>query len=245
MKPLAAHALLALGLACTGAPAQVAPPEPDLPAWHFKLTPSVYSNRQAPNASDLNLRGNFGPHALWLGQYRQAGFGEQLRAGYEYTASPDWGQLVYSLQTAERGFAGGALTAQIGHAVYGIFGWGRTNLQPYYNLNFDPNDAITLGLGGSWGQGQQLSLYRIQDDRLHTGQQVTHLVWRTHPNPNHRLSVDLARKRGRGSSDGPWLQGQSLSLTWDWSGHFVRLARDQRVNFSEDTQTRLSLGWRF
>ena len=122
MKPLAAHALLALGLACSDAPAQVAPPEPDLPAWHFKLTPSVYSNRQAPNASDLNLRGNFGPHALWLGQYRQAGFGEQLRAGYEYTASPDWGQLVYSLQTAERGFAGGALTAQIGHAVYGIVG---------------------------------------------------------------------------------------------------------------------------
>ena len=243
MKPRAAQALLALSLACASAWAQEAPSEPM--GWHFKLTPSVYSNRQAPAASDVNLRGNLGPHALWLGQYRQAGFGEQLRAGYEYTASPDWGQLVYSLQTAERGFAGGALTAQLGHAVYGIVGWGRTNLQPYYNLNFDPNDAITLGLGGDWGQGQQLSLYRIQDDRLHTGQQVTHLVWRIHPSPSQRLSVDLAHKRGRAASEGPWLQGQSLSLTWDWSGHFVRLAHDQRVNFSDDTQTRVSLGWRF
>ena len=243
MKRLAARTLLALGLACVGAWAQEAQPEPT--AWHFKLTPSVYSNRQAPAASDVNLRGNLGPHALWLGQYRQAGFGEQLRAGYEYTDSPNWGQMVYSLQTAERGFAGGALTAQIGHTVYGIVGWGRTNLQPYYNLNFDPNDAITLGLGGQWSERHQLSLYRIQDDRLHTGQHVTHLVWRYHPSDSQRLSVDLAQKRGRGASEGPWLQGESLSLTWDWSGHFVRLARDQRVNFTDDTQTRISLGWRF
>ena len=239
---VAACVAAVLGPACAQAPDADTPGPP--PAWPFKLTPAVYRNRQAPAATDGNLRGNLGPHALWLGQYRQAGFGEQLRAGYEYTASPDWGQLVYSLQSAERGFAGGALTAQIGHAFYGVAGWGRTNLQPYYNLNFDPNDAITLGLGGQW-QSHQLSLTRTQDDRLHTGQRVTHLVWRYHPAPDQRLSVDLARKAGRSASEGPWLQGASLSLTWDWSGHFVRLARDQRVNFSEDTQTRASLGWRF
>ena len=234
-----------LALASGAALAQSLPPEADAQSWQFKLTPSLYSNRQAPAASDVNLRGNLGPHALWLGQYRQAGFGEQLRAGYEYTASPDWGQLVYSLQSAERGFAGGALTAQIGHTLYGIAGWGRTNLQPYYNLNFDPNDTITVGVGAQWGPQHQISLTRIQDDRLHTGQHVTHLVWRYHPAPGQRLSVDLAQKRGRSASEGPWLQGTSLSLTWDWSGHFVRLAHDQRVNFSDDTQTRISLGWRF
>lgn len=237
---LATHTLLAL--TCGAALAQSLPPEAQ--GWHLKLTPSLYSNRQAPAASDVNLRGNLGPHALWLGQYRQAGFGEQLRAGYEYTASPDWGQLVYSLQSAERGFAGGALTAQIGHTLYGIAGWGRTNLRPYYNLNFDPNDAVTLGLGGHW-QGHELSLAQVHDDRLHTGQRVTHLVWRYHRIPGQRLSVDLARKAGRAASDGPWLQGHSLSLSWDWSGHVVRLARDQRVNFSDDTQTRVSLAWRF
>ena len=217
----------------------------DAETWAFKLTPSVYSNRLAPQATDLNLRGNLGPHALWIGQYRQAGFGEQIRTGYEYTASLDWAQLVSSLQAAEGGFAGASLTAQIGQEVYGIAGWGRTNLRPYYNLNFDPNDAITLGLGRWWGRQHQISLYRIQDDRLHTGQRVTHLLWRYHPDEVHHLSLDLADKRGRSEASGPWLQGHSLSLTWDWHGHFVRVAVDHKVNFTDDTQKRLSVGWRF
>ena len=213
--------------------------------WRFKLTPSVYRNRDAPDATDVNLRGNLGPHALWVGQYRQGGFGEQTRAGYEYTATPHWGQVVYSVQAAEQGFGGGAVTAQIGQRVYGIVGWGRTNLKTYYNLNFDPNDAVTLGVGGWWGTQHQISLTHTFDDRLHTDQRVTHLVWRYHPNPEHRLTLDLADKRGRSDADGPWLQGNSLSLTWDWQGHFVRLAVDQKVNFSDDTQQRLSIGWRF
>ena len=217
----------------------------DADPWTFKLTPSLYSNRDAPQATDLNLRGNLGPHALWIGQYRQPGFGEQIRTGYEYTARPDWGQLVTSLQAAEGGFAGASLTAQIGHTDYGIAGWGRTNLRPYYNLNFDPNDALTLGVGGWWGRQHQISLYRIQDDRLHTGQRVTHLLWRYHLDEVHRLTLDLADKRGRSEASGPWLQGNSLSLTWDWQGHFVRVAVDQKVNFTDDTQKRLSVGWRF
>lgn len=222
------------------AAAQDAAPE----TWRFKLTPSVYSQREAPQATDLNLRGNLGPHALWMGQYRQSGFGEQTRAGYEYTASPDWGQVVYSVQLAEGGFAGGSVTAQVGQQVYGIVGWGRTNLQPYYNLNFDPNDAVTLGVGTSWDT-HQLNLTQIHDDRLHTGQRVTHLLWHWRINDAHRVSVDLADKRGRGDVNGPWLRGNSLTLTWDWRGHFVRLAADQKVNFSDDTQKRLSIGWRF
>ena len=213
--------------------------------WSFKLTPSVYSNRDAAQATDLNLRGNLGPHALWVGQYRQSGFGEQTRTGYEYTASPGWGQVVYSLQAAERGFFGGSVTSQIGHEVYAIAGWGRTNLRTYYNLNFDPNDAITLGVGGWWGPQHQISVFRIQDDRLHTGQRVTHLVWRYHPDSQHRLTFDVADKRGRVDADGPWLQGSSVSLTWDWQGHFARAALDRKVNFSDDKQTRLSVGWRF
>ena len=234
--------LLAIG--CLGS-CMAGAQEDAAPSWSFKLTPSVYSNRNAPQATDLNLRGNLGPHALWVGQYRQSGFGEQLRTGYEYTASPDWGQIVYSLQAAKRGFAGGSVTTQIGHKVYAIAGWGRTNLRTYYNLNFDPNDAITLGLGGWWGEQHQFNLYRIQDDRLHTGQHVTHLVWRYRPDNGHRLTLDLADKRGRSDASGPWLQGSSVSLTWDWDRYFVRAALDHKVNFTDDTQKRLSLGWRF
>ena len=217
----------------------------DPPAWAFKLTPSVYSNRSAPQATDVNLRGNQGPHALWIGQYSQAGFGEQLRTGYEYTDNPGWGQIVYSLQAAERGFAGGSVTAQIGHQFYAITGWGRTNLRTYYNLNFDPNDAITLGVGAWLNTQHQVSMVQIQDDRLQTGQRVTHLVWRYRPDDTHRLTLDLANKRGRGDADGPLLQGGSVSLTWDWAQYFVRVALDRKVNFTDDTQKRLSLGWRF
>lgn len=213
--------------------------------WAFKFTPSVYSHREAPQATDLNLRGNLGPHALWVGQYQQAGFGEQLRVGYEYTAAPAWGQVVYSAQAAEGGFAGGSVTAQLGHEVYAIAGWGRTNLQPYYNLNFDPNDALTLGLGSRWQERHQISLVQTRDDRLHTGQRVTHLLWRWQVNEDQRMSLDLADKRGRSEASGPWLRGNSVTLTWDWRGHFVRLARDRKVNFSDDTQTRLSIGWLF
>ena len=232
-----------LGLLC-GAMGVAAAQDNQAQAWTFKLTPSVYNNRLAPQATDLNLRGNLGPHALWIGQYRSSDFGEQTRMGYEYTLSPAWGQLVYSAQAADGGFAGGALTAQVGGEVYGIVGWGRTNLRPYYNLNFDPNDAITLGIGTQWGQ-HQITLTQIRDDRLHTGQQVTHLLWHWRLSDFQRLSADLADKRGRSDGDGPWLHGNSLSLTWDWRGHFVRLAVDQKVNFSDDTQKRLSLGWRF
>lgn len=233
------------GLALCAGAGPVLAQEASAERWSFKLTPSLYSQREAPQASDLNLRANLGPHALWIGQYRQAGFGEQMRAGYEYTASPGWGQIVYSAQAAEGGFAGGSVTAQIGGERYAIVGWGRTNLQPYYNLNFDPNDAFTLGLGGWWQQRHQISLAQTRDDRLHTGQRVTHLVWRWHLDDSRRLTLDLADKRGRSDADGPWLRGNSLTLTWDWRGHFVRAAVDQKVNFSDDTQTRLSLGWRF
>lgn len=238
MKPCVLFALCAV---CFQAQSQT----DAAPHWSFKFTPSVYSNRAAPQATDLNLRANLGAHALWIGQYRQSGFGEQSRAGYEYTATPEWGQLVYSAQAAEGGFAGGSVTAQLGRKVYGIAGWARTNLKTYYNLNFDPNDAITLGIGGWWGQRHQIGLLRIQDDRLHTGQRVTHLVWRYHPDDAHRLTVDMADKQGRTDADGVWLHGSSLSLTWDWRRYFVHATIDRKVNFTQDKQKRLSLGRRF
>jgi hypothetical protein len=50
-------------------------------------------------------------------------------------------------QPASRGFGGIALTAQTGDKYFALVGFGRTNLKPYANLNFDPNDAITLAAG--------------------------------------------------------------------------------------------------
>ncbi len=85
----------------------------------------------------------------------------------------------------------------------------------------------------------------MQDDRLGTGQQVTHALWRYHPSQRQRLTVDLAYKRGLTDAQGDMVRGHSLSLDWDWDAYFVRLAFDQKVNFSHADQQRLSLGYRF
>ena len=40
-------------------------------AWAFKLTPSYYVTTHEKDAIDLNLRANYGAHAVWLGYYRR------------------------------------------------------------------------------------------------------------------------------------------------------------------------------
>lgn len=224
--------------------AQTTATEPP-PSWHFKLTPSVYATTGLTTATDVNLRANRQGHALWVGQYQQNGNGQQTRLGYEYTASTDWGQVVPSVQAATGGFVGGSVNLQIGQQRYGIVGIGRTNVRNYYNLNFDPNDAITLGVGGWWMPQNQWSLFRVQDDRLHTGQRITHGVWRYHPTEHQRLSIDLAQKQGRADANSPQVKGLSLTAGWDWQDYFVRAAIDQKVNFTANDQKRLSVGYRF
>ena len=234
------HACLLAGPAL----AETATPEAT-EAWRFKLTPAVYVTTGQTTATDINLRANRQDHALWVGHYQQNGNGQQTRAGYEYTVSTEWGQIVPSLQAATGGFVGGSANLQIGQQLYGIVGWGRTNLRNYYNLNFDPNDAITLGVGGWWTPQHQWSFFRVQDDRLKTGQKITHLLWRYHPDNKERLTVDLAYKQGRADAESTLVRGHSLTLGWDWQDYFVKAAIDQKVNFSENNQKRLSIGYRF
>lgn len=213
--------------------------------WAFKLTPSYYSTTHESEATDVNLRANNGPHALWLGYYRRGNEFEQTRTGYEYTAQFSSLQLVPSLQLATHGFAGGSLNARIGDAVYALLGFGRTNTRDYYNLNFDPNDSIVYGLGTRLLPKSDLSLFAVKDNRLHTGQVVTHLVWRLSPGDRQRWTVDLSSKRGRASPDDEVVSGRALSVTYDYHDIFVRLARDEKVNFTNEDQMRVSLGLRF
>ena len=213
--------------------------------WIFKLTPSYYATSQQTAATDLNLRANHGPHALWLGYYRRANEFEQTRTGYEYTLQMPFGQLAPSLQLASRGFAGGSINAQIGDPVYVLLGFGRTNTRDYYNLNFDPNDSVVYGLGTRLLPKSTLSLFTVKDNRLHTDQVVTHLVWRLTPEDRQRWTVDLSSKRGRPTPEDESVSGSALALTYDYRDIFFRIARDRKVNFSNDDQTRLSLGLRF
>jgi hypothetical protein len=213
--------------------------------WIFKLTPSYYATSQQTAATDLNLRANHGPHALWLGYYRRANEFEQTRTGYEYTLQMPFGQLVPSLQLASRGFAGGSINAQIGDPVYVLLGFGRTNTRDYYNLNFDPNDSVVYGLGTRLLPKSTLSLFTVKDNRLHTDQVVTHLVWRLSPEDRQRWTVDLSSKRGRPTPEDESVSGSALAVTYDYRDIFFRIARDRKVNFSNDDQTRLSVGLRF
>ena len=214
-------------------------------AWAFKLTPSYYATTHEKDAADLNLRANQGPHAVWLGYYWRGSEFEQIRTGYEYTAQLPFGQLVPSLQLATHGFAGGSINVQVGDLIYVLMGFGRTNTRDYYNLNFDPNDSVVYGLGTRLLPKSNVSVFTVKDNRLHTGQVVTHMVWRVAPDDHQRWTVDLSSKHGRATADDEVVSGKAISVAYDYRNLFIRLARDRKVNFTAEDQTRLSLGLRF
>ena len=217
-------------------------------AW--KLTPSIYHETAGRSAFDLNLRGNLVDDTFWIGEYQRGSEFQQLRGGYEHQFSLPFGKLIASAQAASRGFLGGSATFEIGDAsvtpFYALAGFGRTNLQPYYNLNFDPNDSTLIG--GGWrsaDQNKTATLYRIHDDRLGTGQTVTHLVLRGKTGERSRLTVDLFRREGRSAPEAEYFAATGVSVTYDRDPWFIRLAIDPRANFTASDMTRLAVGMRF
>jgi hypothetical protein len=216
MKP---HYLITSSLAIISAMlinnafAQSEPTEPELT---FKLTPSYYLISNGNDGTDLNLRAEYGGHYGWIGYYHdRLGFA-QTRAGYEYHADFGYVRTVASAQAATHGFIGGSLNAEIGGDTYALVGWGRTNLQDYYNLNFDPNDAVTLGVGTRAIPETELSLYTTADDRLGTGQRVTHMIARKMLDKQQRLTLDITHKSGT-STEGNNVTGNGISLGYDLS----------------------------
>lgn len=255
MKPVwapRAHPLawkLILGLLVCGLlslPTQTMAADEPTPAWQYKFTPSRYMTTGETSGTDLNLRANNSAHTWWIGHYQRGSEFQQTRLGYERTRPWALGQWTLSLQAATHGFAGGALTSQVGSdRVYGLIGYGRTNAQTYYNLNFDPNDAWTWGLGGQVAGNSTLTVFRVQDNRLNTEQRNTHALWRWPLGQQQRLSLDYAIKSGRPDVGQPWVQGHSVSLAYDHHPWFIHWVKDQHVNYSAADQIRLSVGVRF
>ena len=210
----------------------------------YKLTPSYYSSTDGNNASDINLRGSIGQHTVWLGIYSDKNNYHQERVGYENRLDLGLTRWVLSAQLASGGFIGGSVTTEIGGDTFGILGIGRTNLRDYYNLNFDPNDAITIGIGTRAIAKTELSFFQVRDDRLDTQQQVTHFVWRFKPSESQRITIDTSYKSGL-ISDNKFIRGYGLSITYDYHSYFVRIAKDQYANFNDSDLTRLSVGMRF
>jgi hypothetical protein len=210
----------------------------------IKLTPSYYQDSDGNNASDMNIRGSRGPQAGWIGFYRDHNGFQQTRTGYELTRDFELAYIVSSVQAASGGFLGGSINVQLGNPVYAIVGFGRTNLRTYYNLNFDPNDAITIGVGTKAIPDTEISLFHIWDDRLDTRQRVTHLYLHRTVSKKERFSIDGSYKSGL-TSDNNFVAGYALTVTYTYRHYFVRIAHDQYVNFSNTTQNRLSLGMTF
>lgn len=209
-------------------------------AWKLTLGDYRYADY---SGLDVNLRWRDADTNAWIGYYRDREFGTQSRAGIDTTFNP--GRLVQlqpSLQLASQGFLGGSLNLQLGDAWFALGGIGRTNLKPYFNLNFDPNDAITLGAGHRSADGSSYTLFVVADDRLHTRQRDWHLNARL-PLAGIRATLDVLRKTGLGDS-GP-VAGWGFSVTSDWPTWFLRLARDPKQNFSAQDAWRFAAGARF
>jgi hypothetical protein len=208
--------------------------------WKLTLGDYRYTDY---SGHDVNLRWHRDDTDAWLGVYSDRVFGTQTRAGFDtgYNIAPSL-QLQPSLQIATMGFVGGSLNLQAGDEWFGLAGIGRTNLKPYFNLNFDPNDALTFGAGHRGAGGSVYTLFVVADDRLHTQQRDWHLNVRI-PVHEMRATLDILRKSGL-SDVGP-ITAWGFTANWDWPTWFVRLARDPKENFSAQDAWRFAAGVRF
>jgi hypothetical protein len=211
---------------------------------NFKLSLGHYIYSDGVSANDLNLRW-FGDNAhVWVGRYNDHGFGIQNRAGLDYKfAMNERVSLQVSGQTATGGFYGGSVQAIVGDALFATIGLGRTNLKPYYNLNFDPNDSVTIGGGTNWPNGSNLSLTVVADNRTGSGQKVWHLVWRDDELRDAKLIVDLNYKQGVGP-DGR-VHGWGFIWGYEYRRWFLKMALDKHQNFENFDAVRLTAGLRF
>jgi hypothetical protein len=208
-----------------------------------KLTVAYYNFSSGKQGFDVNLRHSFKSSTAWIGDYYETAGFDQARLGYEYDYHQNWVTFVPSVQAASHGFLGASVYAEAGRQLFVIGGAGRTNLRPYWNLGFDPNDYVQFGAGFHDHENNTVSVYAIRDDRLGTGQTNTHLFFRRHMH-DLRLTADVVREHGNGD-DGLVIRAWTVSLDVDWRRWFIRVARDPHVNYTADRQVRVATGLRF
>jgi hypothetical protein len=211
--------------------------------YHGKLTVGVY-RASGESTTDLNLRYSAGDWTGWVGWYGPQSDVRQSRAGIEYDLKRPSLVLVPSMQIASQSFVGGSVYAEVGRALYLIAGASRTNLKPYANLTFDPNESWQLGGGAHLGKSDTVAAFAIWDNRLHTGQQNSHLAIRHYLSNARRLTIDVSYKSGH-DDEGVYVRGTAEAMEYDWHRWFVKAARDQHVNYTAVTMWRLGGGVRF
>ena len=238
-----------LSLAMTSVPAHAADEAGDQSADKSaskltnKLTIGVYRFADTGDAIDINLRNTSDYGNVWLGYYEARRRDEhQGRAGWDNTWEWSLVRVTPSAQMASRGYANGSIAVEAGERWFIGGGYGRTNLRPNWNLNFDPNDAWSVATGYR-ADGQSFALLLIGDDRENPDQRHLHVNWRKSLGSGDRVTVDVLRKRG--IVDGETIHRTGFTLTYDWPRWFARLAFDPKVNFTNEDMWRVAFGTRF
>ena len=214
----------------------------------YKFTTGVYalSGSGLPNSHglDINVRQNSQIGNIWVAWYRSPEQKvSQARMGWDKSFEMSRWRVMPSVQTASSGFWGGSLSVETGDTLFAGVGLGRTNLHPYVNLNFDPNDAWMASVGYRWSSLQSLSVQVVRDNRQNPNQQHLHLLYRTPMPDGHRLTLDVLFKSGL--VEDRMVQRTGMSVTYDFAQFFTRIAFDPVINFTPQNMWRLSIGRRY
>jgi hypothetical protein len=230
--------LLAFGLLSSMARAEEA-----AESHPFKFTLGWYHYSDHTDGVDANLRHTSDLGNVWVAYYRDADESvSQWRTGWDRS----FGEAIRvspSVQLASGGFVGGSVQAEVGAPWFASAGFGRTNLRPYVNLNFDPNDSYQLAFGRRDESGQVVMVQMVRDNRENPDQRHFHLLYRQPLGGGNRLTIDVLHKVG--TVEGELIRRWGFTATYDWPRFFVRLARDPKTNFTPLDAWRLSFGTRF
>lgn len=209
----------------------------------YKLTLGWYAFADHSRGVDTNLRNTSEWGNAWVGYFRlPAQQVSQWRTGWDRSFGSAV-RITPSAQFASGGFVGGSVQMEAGAPWFAGAGLGRTNLRPYYNLNFDPNDSWLAQAGRRGAEGQLVMVQMVRDNRQSPDERHVHLIYRQPLADGDRLTLDALYKTG-------WVEGERIrrwgwTLTYDWPRVFVRVARDPRTNFTPLDAWRLSVGARF
>lgn len=225
----------------------------------FKFTTGLYGinggGQTVSRGLDMNLRNTSKLGNVWVGWYVQPAVNndettrqKQWRTGWDNTFNAGRVRLQPSIQSASGGFWGGSFGVESGDTWYAGVGLGRTNLRPYVNLNFDPNDALMASGGYRWSRHQSLGFQWVRDNRLNPDQRHFHAIYRQRLSEHERVTFDVLSKAGNvvdSIGNVQKIKKLGLSATYDWHEKFVRLSYDPNANFGVQNMWRFSIGTRF
>ena len=209
-----------------------------------KLTFSVYFTN-GDRLYDLNLRHQFGPLTAWIAGFADPNGTKLIRVGAQYDYKKAWFHFVPTIEVATTKAVSGSLYSELGSGkTFAIAGVSRTNLKSFFDLFWDPSDAVQLGVGHKISSYDRIQAYSIIDVRLHTEQQNTHVVYRHKLNANNGITFDGVFKSGHDDS-GIFIRTVGIGAYYDRPKWFWKVYYDPHVNFTSNTMVRTGIGLKF